>query len=122
MNMTEDNWFPFEKRKHPRFQGKLPVEYQKGDRPQIHTGHTVNISEGGMMVLVSEPLEVGEHMEMRLYFSSPLGLVTVRAVVRVVWADTEENEDGYSRLGVNYISICPDNMANLKLLLALHGG
>lgn len=111
----------YDRRRHPRFHGELPVEYQRAGSPQIRTGHTVNISEGGMMVLVSEPLEVGEHLEMNLYFSSALGLVTVRVLVRVVWVDKEENEDGYFRFGLNYVSISPDNTANLKLFLALHG-
>jgi c-di-GMP-binding flagellar brake protein YcgR len=121
-SMSAESRFCFERRKQPRFHGSLPVEYQRADVPQIRTGHTVNISEGGMMILVSEPLEAGEHLEMKLYFSSPRGLITVRATVREVWADKEENEDGYFRLGVNFVCISPDNMANLKLLLALHGG
>jgi c-di-GMP-binding flagellar brake protein YcgR len=111
-----------ERRKHPRFNGVLPVEYHRSDNAQIRTGHTINISEEGMMILVSNPVEIGEHLEMKLYFSSTLGLITVRATGRVVWTDKkEEKGDGHFRLGVNYVSISPDNIANLKLLLAMHG-
>ena len=74
------------------------------------------------MILVSNPVEIGEHLEMNLYFSSRLGLITVRAVGSVVWTDKkEEKGDGHFRLGLNYISISPDNIANLKLLLAMYG-
>ena len=120
--MSVGSEFIFERRKHPRFYGALPLDYRRADSPKIRTGHTLNISEGGLMVLLSELMEAGERVEMKLYFNSPLGLVTVKTVMRAVWAEKKENEDGYFRIGMNHVSISPDNMANLKLLLALHGG
>ena len=108
-------------RRNPGFHGELPVEYRRPDSSRIRIGHTVKICEGGMMFLASKPLEVAELLEVKLYFNSPQGLVSISAVVRVGWADKKENENGYFLLGVNYICISPDNMAKLKLLLALHG-
>ena len=118
-DMFEGSESVFERRRHPRFYGKLPVEYQRADSSKFRTGHTVNISEGGLMVSFSEPLQIGEQMGMRFYFSSVLGLVAIRAVVKVIWADNEENRDGSFRFGVSYVSISPEDRASLKLFLAL---
>ena len=110
----------FERRKHPRYYGKLPVEYQRATSTKIRTGHTVNIGDGGLMVSLSERLQIGEQMEMKFYCSSGLDLVAVRAVVKVIWAENEENKDGYCRFGVSYVSISPEDRASLKSFLALH--
>ena len=118
--MFEGSESVFERRSHPRYYGKLPVEYQRATSIKIRTGHTVNIGDGGLMVSLSEPLQIGEQMEMRFYCSSGLDLVAVKAVVKVIWADNEEDEDGYCRFGVSYVSISPEDRASLKSFLALH--
>jgi len=117
--MSEGRRLPFERRKYPRFNGGLPVEYRRADSPRIYFGHTVNISEGGLMILASESLKVGERLEMKVYFSSVSGLVTFKAIVRVVWSDAEDHKRDYYQLGVSYVSIFPEGMDNFKLFLAL---
>ena len=116
--MSEGKGFPFERRRYPRFSGALPVEYRRTDSPRIHLGHTVNISEGGLMILAPERLGIGEQLEMKVYFSSASGLVTFKAVVRVVWSDGDDHKKKYYQFGVSYISILPEDRGNHKLFLS----
>jgi len=118
--MSEGKEFLFERRRYPRFNGALPVEYRRADSPRIHPGHTVNISEGGLMILASERLKVGEQLETKVYFSSASGLVTFKAVVRVVWSDGEGGRTDYYEFGVSYVSVSPEDMKNLKSFMAQH--
>lgn len=72
------------------------------------------------MILASERLKIGEQLEMKLYFSSASGLVTFKAVVRVVWSDSEDHKKEYYQFGVSYISILPEDMKSLKSFMAQH--
>jgi len=116
--MSADKEFPFERRRYPRFDGALPIEYRRTDSSRIHPGHTGNISEGGLMILASEQLKVGEQLDMKVYFSSASGLVTFKAVARVVWSDGGAPQKDYYQFGVSYINVSPEDMKNLKLFMA----
>jgi hypothetical protein len=119
--MYEGGEFLLGRRNHPKFYGALPIEYRKAAGAKIRLGHTANICDGCLMVLASEPFEIGEELEMKIHFSSAQGVVTIRGVGRVFWADKEKNEDGYYRSGVSYVSISAEDVASLNLFLALHG-
>ena len=112
--------FAFERRMHPRFMVELPVEYCRSNDSRLRPGHTLNFSEGGLMVLVSEQIEMGESLAMKIYFSAASGLVTIAATVKVIWADTEPKENGYYRFGMRYVDISPANMENLKGFLNMY--
>ena len=112
--------FAFERRMHPRFMVELPVEYRRTTDPRLRPGHTVNFSEEGLMVLVSEQIEMGESLAMKIYFSDPSGLVTIAATVRVIWADMEPKENGYYRFGMRYVDISPADMETLKGFLNMY--
>jgi acyl-CoA synthetase (NDP forming) len=47
----------FEKRRHPRVDVDLPVEYAPGD-PSIHQGRALNMSEGGLLLYLPEQVEI----------------------------------------------------------------
>jgi hypothetical protein len=111
--------FTFERRKHSRFLVELPVEYHRVNSSRIRPGHTINFSEDGLMVSASEQMEVGEKLEMKIYFSPGSGLVTIAASVKIAWADIEA-EDGYYRSGVSFVDISPVDRERLKGLLKLH--
>jgi hypothetical protein len=112
--------FAFERRMHPRFMVELPVEYRRSTDSRLRPGHTVNFSEEGLMVLVSEQIEMGESLAMKIYFSNTSGLVTIAATVKVIWADTEPKENGYYRFGMRYVDISPTDMKSLKGFLNMY--
>jgi hypothetical protein len=117
---AESPRFAFERRSHSRFMVELPVEYRRSQDSRLRPGHTVNFSEDGLMVLVSEQMEMGESLEMKIYFSSVSGLVTIAAIVKVIWTDIEAKEGGYYRVGVRYADISPADMDNLKGFLNMY--
>ena len=117
---AESPQFASEERRHPRFTVELPVEYRRSNDANLRPGHTVNFSEDGFMVLVSEQMEIGESLEMKIYFSTAFGLVTIAVIVKVIWADIKPKEGGYYRFGVRYGDISPADMDNLKAFLNMY--
>ena len=64
-----------EKRVHPRFLLNLPVEYYPIDSPGAAQGHTLNASQGGLMVCLKELFQKGaahQPQDLFLLRSKPL--------------------------------------------------
>ncbi len=64
--------------------------------------------------------EIGEQLEMKIYFSSGSSLLTIEAVVKIAWVDVEIKEDGYYRFGVRFVNISPVDMERLTGFLTLY--
>jgi hypothetical protein len=79
--------YTFERRRHPRLMVELPVEYRRAGASRLRPGHTINFGEDGFMISVSEQMEAGEDLEMKIYFTSSSGLVTIAVVVKVIWEE-----------------------------------
>jgi hypothetical protein len=109
-----------ERRTHPRFQLELPVEYRRAKDSKIRPGHTVNFSEDGLMVSVSGQVEIGEQLEIKIYFSSDSSLITIEANVKVAWVDMEAKEDGHYRFGVSFMNISPVDRERLNRFLSMY--
>ena len=117
---VESPHFTVERRNRPRFLVELPVEYCRANYSRIRPGHTVNFNEDGLMVSVSEQMEIGEEMEMKIYFNSGSSLITIEAAVKIAWVDVEIKEDGYYRFGVSFVNISSVDMERLKEFLTLY--
>jgi hypothetical protein len=72
------------------------------------------------MLSVSERMMAGEELELKVYFSSASGLVTILAAVKVVWADVQAKEDGFFRFGARYLHISAADEETLKAFLAMY--
>lgn len=114
---TDAPQFISERRRHQRFLVHLPIEYRRFNESKLRPGHTVNFSEEGLTVSLSEPIEIGEKLEIRVYFSCGSDVGAIAADVRVVWADTRVMEDAYYRFGVSYVVISPEDMGKLEAFL-----
>jgi len=106
-----------EKRFHPRFLLNLPIEYRAIDSPTAAQGHTVNASEGGSMICLRESFRKGQHLSLKLFFSSQTGLFTIESEAEVMWADLNRGEDGNFRYGVKFIETSEGDLARLKNFL-----
>ena len=107
----------FEKRKHPRFNVDLPVEYARSDRVVNH-GEAVNVSEEGLLLYLPEKIEVGQHLNLKLFFSSGVETNTVETLARVVWTDIHLGKCwGDYRTGVKFINISLLDLEKLKIFL-----
>lgn len=109
----------FEKRKHPRFDVNLPIEYIRSNLV-ANRGEAINASEGGLLLYLPEKMEIGQHLSLKLFFSSGSELKTIETLVKVVWMDMylylEENRRDY-RAGVKFIDISPGDLEKLRNFL-----
>jgi c-di-GMP-binding flagellar brake protein YcgR len=112
----------FEKRKHPRFDVNLPIEYVRSDLVASR-GEALNASEGGLLLYLPEKMEIEQHLSLKLFFSSGSELKTIETLVKVVWMDIHlgENREDY-RAGVKFVDISPGDLEKLrKFLKSLSG-
>ncbi len=107
----------FEKRKHPRFSVDLPIEYSRTDL-FIEHGRAMNASEGGLLLYLPEPMEIGNHLRLKLFFTMGSELNAVETVAEVVWTDIHLGKDwGDYRIGVRFVEISTEDMGRLKNFL-----
>jgi len=108
----------FERRRHPRFNIDLPIEYYPIDSSISHSGRAINISEGGLLVYLPEKVEVGQYLKMKLFFPLGSDLNTIEMVGQLVWMDIHlEKGWGDYRSGVRFIDISSEDLNKLKKFL-----
>jgi hypothetical protein len=106
-----------ERRKRPRLSVALPVEYWQLDNPKSHSGRTADIGEEWLLLYISEEIEIGQNLRVKLFLDSGLKTNTVEAQVRVVWKDFRLRKDGYFRIGVRFVNISLEDMEKLRSFL-----
>ena len=105
----------FERRKYPRFNIDLPIEYYRTDSPINNAGRAHNISEGGLLVYFPERIEIGQHLKLKLFFTVGSNLQSVVMLGEVVWVDIHLGEAwGDYKSGVKFIDASQEDMAKLK--------
>jgi hypothetical protein len=104
----------FEKRKHPRFNVDLPVEYSRTDLV-VEEGRAINASQGGLLLHLPEQMEMGMHLKLKLFFTIGSELNVIETVVEVVWRDIPlEKDRGDYRTGVRFVEISPKDVDRLQ--------
>jgi len=112
----------FEKRRQPRFNVDLPVEYARSSLVVKH-GRVANASEGGLLVYFPEKMEVGQHLSLKIFFSYGAELNTIETLMEVVWTDIDLGKDwGDYRTGVRFVDISSEDMEKLKSFLGSLSG
>jgi hypothetical protein len=104
----------FERRRHPRFSVDLPVEYRKIAHPKSHPAHSGNLSEGGILLYISDTIEIGQGLNLKLFFTSGTALTSVNAHVQTVWKDIRIENKGPYRIGVKIVDISSEDLISLK--------
>jgi c-di-GMP-binding flagellar brake protein YcgR len=108
----------FERRKYPRFNIDLPIEYYLIDSSKEKPGRATNVSEGGLLAYLPEKTEIGQQLQLSLFFSmgSQLNIIEMRA--EVVWSDIHLAKGGGDcRSGLRFIEISSDDLNKLKKFL-----
>ncbi len=107
-----------EKRRHRRHSVNLPIEYYPVDTAFPSSGHTGNVSEGGVLVCFPKEKEVGTQFRFKFFF--PLGskLRSVEPKGEVVWigAPAEGQWVDYP-CGVKFAEISAEDRSKLKAFL-----
>ena len=104
-----------EKRRHPRFNVDLPIEYYQNDSSINHTGNAFDASDGGCLLYLTEQVEIGQHLKVKLFFTSGSDLNTIETLAEVAWIDIYLGEVwGDYRCGVKFVDISSENLDRLK--------
>ncbi len=108
----------FERRKHPRFNIDLPIEYSLLASPVSHAGRALNVSEGGLLIYLPEKVELNQFLQLRLFFPSGSEMTKIELIAEVVWMDIHLGADwGDYRCGVRFAEISPEDLTKLKRFL-----
>jgi len=105
----------FERRKYPRFNIDLPMEYYRIDSPIGNAVRARNISEGGLLIYFPEQIEIGQHLRLKIFFTLKSDLHSVEVLGEVVWVDIHLGEGwGDYKSGVKFIDATQEDMTKLK--------
>jgi c-di-GMP-binding flagellar brake protein YcgR len=105
----------FEMRRYPRYAIDLPIEYWRVNSPVGHTGRTVNASEGGLMLYLSDQVEIGHHLRLLVMIRSDANFETIQMLGQVVWMDIQwDGRGGDYRCGVKILEIAPEDLKRLR--------
>jgi len=105
----------FERRRYPRYNVDLPIEYSRETSETHLSGRALNASEGGLLVYFPEKVELGETLKLKLFFSVGQDLRSVEMVVQVVWIDIHLGDEADDfRAGVRFLDVSSSNLIQLK--------
>ena len=97
----------------------LPIEYYRTDLSINQTGQALDASEGGLQILFSEKIGIGQNLKLKLFFSSDSELNAIEMLVEVVWMNSQIDEgETHYRSGVRIVNISPEDMTKLKDFLS----
>jgi excisionase family DNA binding protein len=104
-----------ERRRHPRFSVDLPVDYTLGENGKADVGSVANASEGGLMVLLNEMMELGTRVIVFVPFVLDSEATGIKAACRVVWRDLEAASGGSRyQYGLQFTDISQDDVLKLR--------
>jgi c-di-GMP-binding flagellar brake protein YcgR len=117
-SQTKMGVLAIEKRKYPRFSVELPLDYSRVNGKETYGGMVANASEGGLLVYLPERIEIGSLLKIEIFYVGGLELNTIKAVVKVVWADLAARESwGEHRYGLQFESIDEKDFNRLTTLI-----
>ena len=107
-----------ERRKHPRFNLELPLDYFRIEDDENYGGIVANASELGILVYLPEKMEIGTTLSIEIFYAKGLELDAIKAITKVVWADLPARKTwGEYRYGLQFQSIDKRDLTKLKNLL-----
>jgi len=108
----------FERRKCPRVNVGLPIEYSQVDSSVSQNARLMNLSEGGMLIHSPEHIEIGQHLKSNFSFTSGSEINSIEMLVEAAWIGFDLGEVwGNYQCGVKFIDISSEDMTKLKNFL-----
>ena len=102
-----------EVREHPRISLNLPIEYYSINSEVFRPGHTCNLSPDGVMLNLPERLNIGQRIELAIFFSFGPAVEEIRVNSLVVWVDETAKEGSY-RSGVKFVNMSARDLGKLR--------
>jgi len=104
-----------ERRRYRRFPIRLPIEYYRADSSTNQTGQALDASEGGLQILFPEQMEIGQNLNLKLFFSPGSELNAIETLAEVVWINTQLGEgEKHYRSGVRFVNISQEDRTKLE--------
>jgi len=104
-----------EKRRHPRVDLDLTIEYYRTNSRFSHSGRLMNASEGGLLVYFPEQMEIGERLKLKLFRMLGPAVNSIGPLGEVVWVDPHLDETWLDyQSGVKFIEISQEDLKRLK--------
>ncbi len=102
-----------EVRQYTRVHLHLPVEYY-ADNPKVpRLGHTTNLSPGGVMLNISEKLDIGQSINLAIFVSWGKSIDAIKVNSQVIWVDGAE-KDGEFLSGVKFMDLSANDRNKLE--------
>jgi hypothetical protein len=107
-----------ERRRHPRINVELPLNYSIVEAKESHGGMIADASEGGLLVYIRERMPIGTYLKIEILFVKGLELTSIKGITKVVWLDLAARESfGEFRYGLQFQSFHEGDLDRLKTLL-----
>jgi c-di-GMP-binding flagellar brake protein YcgR len=98
-----------DRRRYPRINRKIRLRYEvkgEGPLPIAGEGETVNLSRGGIGILLDEQVRPGTILDVELRF--PFSPIPFAAKGQVVWVDESPEADGRYPAGLRFTEVTMD--------------
>ena len=107
-----------EKRRYPRYTAEFPLDYAKVEEKETYGGMVANVSEGGLLVYLTQRMEMGTALRIEILYVQGLEFNTIKAIAKIVWSDLAAKESwGEYRYGLQFLHIEENDFARLMNLL-----
>ncbi len=107
-----------ERRKHPRFELDLPLEYRVPDMPCGHGGLVINASETGLLIRSLRHMTIPGDMRIVVFFPQGYELACFEAVAEIVRTEIHANGSNVEyRYGLRFVEIKEEDLRKLRQLL-----
>jgi len=102
-----------ERRKHPRFQIVLPLEFE-----EIHGAVVCNLSEGGLLIHSVQDMLVSRELKVKVFFAEEYELDQFKATARIAWKGyhSETDWEGF-KYALEFVEISAEDRQKLVNLL-----
>ncbi len=109
-------WGPanLKKRQYRRFSIDLPVQYWQTEISESKPCRAIDISKGGLQLYVSEKIEVGQNLKLRIFIDPSPESKPLETDIQVVWTGIDVKAGGY-RMGARFVDV---SLASPLLVLA----
>jgi c-di-GMP-binding flagellar brake protein YcgR len=115
--MSAEGIFIGERRRHPRFNIELPLDYSIENKDH-YGGVVANASKGGLVAYLPSALVVGTSMDIEIIFARGFELNSIRARAKVIWSNLAPKVTwGEYRYGLEFENFQEGDMQKLKALL-----
>ncbi|OGP93373.1 MAG: hypothetical protein A2156_13145 [Deltaproteobacteria bacterium RBG_16_48_10] len=114
---SEEGIFIVERRKHPRFNVELPLDYSIENKDH-YGGVAANASRGGLVAYLPVAIAVGTSLNIEIIFVNGFELNSVRARAKVIWSNLAPRVIwGEYRHGLEFEKFQERDVQKLKTLL-----